>query len=364
VTPEYTSVPWTDGTVEDALQASAAGKTLPLANYSITAKNGKTYTGVLVGGNPFAHNPHPVTLQAVLIPLVVQIVGKRNGFFDPTAPDPCDGGISAVIRFIASPVVNPSELTFNGVDVGYYQYVDGFMRAEFWNEITQFHGGAGYSNPIQWTYFPEFVLPVFVDPATARVNGSGCAQYGLVSKPLLDQNIRNIAIPLLQAAGVIAPNQLAMFLLRNVASKNPPLGGSGCCTKGYHSAVGNPPQTYAVVDFNTSTNTVFGAVHDITTSVHELAEWMNDPLLSNTTPPWGGTGQVSGCNTGLEVGDPLTGTVLNFPGYGSTYHPQEIAFFSWFFNARHTPSLGAGGVFSSNGTFNGPAKKCPPGGSY
>ena len=364
VTPEYTSTPWADGTIEDALSFSAAGKSIPLTHYSITAKDGKTYKGVLVGGDPSKGGPQPVTLHAVLIPLVIQIVDKKqSALFDPTKPDPCDGGISALIRFIASPIVNPYDLTFNGVDVGYYQYVDGYMRAEFWNEISPIHGGSGYSNPIVWTYAPKFSLPAFIGSATGLVNGNGCGKYGLVSHPLLDEFIRYIAIPSLQAEGVIAPNQLAMFLLHNVVSQDT-VGSTKCCTKGYHSAVGSPPQTYAVVDFNTSTDSKFGAVHDITTSSHELAEWMNDPLVTNATPPWGNIGQVSGCDSTLEVGDPLEGTILDFSGFGSTYHPQELAFFSWFFNDQHTPSLGAGGVFSSNGKFKGPAKKCLPGGSY
>lgn len=66
--------------------------------------------------------------------------------FDPTAPNTCDGGISAVNRFNWSPVVEPvPNLTFNGVNVGTVQYVDGFMRAEFWNAIG---GSPAYANPI------------------------------------------------------------------------------------------------------------------------------------------------------------------------------------------------------------------------
>jgi hypothetical protein len=362
-TPEYQSLPWTDGTVEDALQFSNAGKTIPLTKYSITAKDGITYTGVLVGGDPSKGGPRPVTLHAVLIPLVIQIVGKRSfTTFDPTKADPCDFGISSVIRFIASPIVNPMDLKFNGVDVGYYQYVDGFMRAEFWHEISTINGGSGYSNPIVWSYAPKFILPAFIGSANGVVNGTGCAQYGAISHPLLDQFIRYIAIPILQAEGLIAPNQLAMFMVHNVVSQDT-VGSKKCCTKGYHNAVGSPPQTYAVVDFNTSTDSRFGSVHDITTSSHELAEWMNDPLVSNVTPKWGNVGQVSGCDSKLEDGDPLEGTVLNLYFFGYNYSPQELAFFSWFFNSKSTLSLGAGGVFSSNGHFPGPAKKCPPGGS-
>ena len=44
---------------------------------------------------------------------------------------------------------------------------------------------------------------------------------------------------------------------------------------------------------------------------------------------------------------------------GYSYHVQELAFFSWFFNGPSVPSYGAGGYFSSNGTFSGPAPACP-----
>ena len=45
---------------------------------------------------------------------------------------------------------------------------------------------------------------------------------------------------------------------------------------------------------------------------------------------------------------------------GVTYHPQENAFFSWFMGPVFT---GAGGKYSSNGTFGGDAKTCPTGGT-
>jgi hypothetical protein len=307
-----------------------------------------------------------VTIDVVLIPVIVQIISSKGvvTIFDPTQPDSCDGDVSNVERFRQSPIVHPSELTFNGVHVGKYQYVDGFMRAEFWNEIG---GSANYSNPLRWSFAKEaFLLPPFVGSAEGIVQGSTCSEYGLVSKTLLQTYIESFAIPLLQAAKVIAPHKLAAFLFHNlVSTTSTPLTAS-CCTKGFHNYVGSPPQTYAVMDFNTSTNSVFGKVHDITTASHELAEWMNDPLDSNATPAWNGTRPVpaSSCNVTLEVGDPLTGTVLALKRHGYKYHPQEMAFFSWFFNGQFVPSLGAGGEFSSAGTFSGPARVCPKGGSF
>ena len=91
---------------------------------------------------------------------------------------------------------------------------------------------------------------------------------------------------------------------------------------------------------------------------------MDDPLGTNATPAWGNVGQVSGCQGNLENGDPLSGKMM--PAYmlgGKAFHIQELAFFSWYFNKKGTASLGAGGKFSSNATFAGPAKACPPGGT-
>jgi len=89
---------------------------------------------------------------------------------------------------------------------------------------------------------------------------------------------------------------------------------------------------------------------------HEVAEWMNDPFGNNPTKPWGNIGQVSGCQNNLEVGDPLTGTGITDTLNGKTYHLQELAFFSWFYHS--SPSLGANGWFSSNGTFRTSAAPC------
>ena len=81
-----------------------------------------------------------------------------------------------------------------------------------------------------------------------------------------------------------------------------------------------------------------------------MGEFVNDPMLENLVPPWGNTGQVTGCQNNLEVGDPLTGNnvpPVTMPN-GFTYNLQELAFFSWFYGA---PSVGVNGWFSDNGTF-------------
>jgi hypothetical protein len=56
-----------------------------------------------------------------------------------------------------------------------------------------------------------------------------------------------------------------------------------------------------------------------------------------------------GCANYLEVGDPLSQSDYALKDGGFTYHPQELAFFSWFFRTK--PSWGTGGKYSFKGTF-------------
>jgi hypothetical protein len=70
---------------------------------------------------------------------------------------------------------------------------------------------------------------------------SGCSLLGVVSNNRLDNHIRSVLLPSLTSAGVIAPTQFALFLLRNVVQStvDPPTL-IRCCVFGYHSAVGTP----------------------------------------------------------------------------------------------------------------------------
>ena len=94
---------------------------------------------------------------------------------------------------------------------------------------------------------------------------------------------------------------------------------------------------------------LFTGSSDISALSHEVGEWQNDPNTVNPTPAWGHIGQVTGCQSNLEVGDPLSGTTFNDALGGFTYHPQELAFFSWFYHQK--PSLGVNGWYSDQGTF-------------
>ena len=115
-----------------ALSAATQGlaQSVPMTSYEIKTSRG-TYSGVLVGGNPFSENPGTVTIDAVLVPLVIQIFRPDGtmAIFDPLSADSnCGDKYSAENRFRNSPLVVPRDLTFNGVSVGKVQYIDGFMQ--------------------------------------------------------------------------------------------------------------------------------------------------------------------------------------------------------------------------------------------
>ncbi len=336
--------------------AVAPTGSVPMSSYTFTStKDGKSYTGVIVGTSPFSA-PASSTIPAVIVPLKITI---GTAVFDPTAPNTCDGGISVVNRFNNSPLVQVSPLTFNGVNVGTTQFIDGFRRAEFWTTIN---GSAGYHN----TLSPVTTAPVQSLTATGT-NGTtystGCSQLGIVTYSWMSSQL-NTLITNLTKSGVVSPTKFVIFLVSNVVQNQASTASlTNCCVLGFHSATGNPVQTYGIMDWDTTGD--FGAgTADASISSHEIGEWMDDPLGTNATPAWGNIGQVSGCQTNWEVGDPLSGTLM--PAItlnGKAYHMQELGFFSWYFNKLGVASVGTGDKFSSNGKFSGPSKVCPTGGT-
>jgi hypothetical protein len=251
-----------------------------------------------------------------------------------------------------------TSIGYNGTHIS-AQYIDGFRQAEFSTLV----GGTAYANPINFTTAATFNVSSNVVGRNGILysGSSGCAALGIVSYSWLDSYLRKTVLPALTSAGTVSPTSFVIFLMKNVVQstgRNP--SPNSCCILGYHGASGNPVQTYAAIDWDTTG--LFGLdSQDAAIASHEIGEWMDDPLGTNPTPNWGGSGQVSSCQNNLEVGDPLSGTDLPLV---NGYHLQELAFFSWYYNSQSTASLGTGGKFSGNGTFGGPSKACPPGGTY
>ena len=342
--------------------------TLPLFLFSVESnRDNNFYTGVMVGRDPF-NGGGRVTVDTPIIPLVIVTntigttvdgqgtISTKAGrtVFDPTiANTHCLSAPNNVPFKLTqqSPIFRNAHFNIGGTDVGFTQYIDAFQRANFWNVIDR--------NSYHVWLSPRTLAPIVLNiPAnqglalatTALGSPAFCAPLGIVNIDTFDGIITNQLLPLLKARGV-NPATFPIFILSNVVeSFTAPTDLNGCCVVGYHGTSGFPIQTYSPSDFDTTG--LFGGPSqgDTVTLAHEVGEWVNDPFGNNPTPRWGHVGQASGCQGNLEVGDPLSGTNAPpiFMPNGFTYHLQELAFFSWFFQ---TPSIGIHGWFSNNDTF-------------
>jgi hypothetical protein len=341
--------PWREGPAEAALRQSAAAATIPLAGYGITSsRDGNNYSGTIVGRNPLFHGARTTKIPVFIVPLVV-VEPDTGHAFDPTAADPSGclpSGTTGLSLSQGSPIfqVPPNHWTMNSTDVGSGQYNDVFQRAEFFDNVSVTGDRYHTALTVSTLGAQTFDVPAGQGQTIDATQFGGCGDLGTVDVTTMDNFLTGTLIPALAGQGV-GPTNFPFFLLYNVVMTE----GGGCCILGYHGATGSPLQTYSPTDFDSTG--VFTGVGNTSVLAHEIGEWLNDPTGNNPTPAWGHTGQVSGCQNNFEVGDPLTGT--NFPPVkmpnGFTYELQELAFFSWFYGA---PSIGAGGLFSNNGTFS------------
>jgi hypothetical protein len=351
---------------------------LPLWLFNVeSSRDDNDYTGVMVGASPFSDRGNKnISVGSYVVPLIIvtNSIATAVDFttgqittvpgvttFDPSAANACLSAPNNIPTelFKESPIFKPASFDFGGADMGKTQYVDAFQRGNFWTAL----GDHGIRHDYHVRLDPvRFLDPIVINvPAASGLAGIDpllfgpppyCPPFGIIDNQWLDAYLVSTILPALTRQGV-DPSNFPMFLLSNVVMASPVTNWFTCCTIGYHAWTGLPIQTYAVADFDSSGYFISPgnlAINDTGIWSHEVAEWMNDPFGNNPVPAWGHIGQQPGCQTNLEVGDPLTGTA--FPAVvmdnGFTYHLQELAFFSWFFGA---PSIGANGWFSDNGTF-------------
>ena len=350
--------------LQNAAAPPITGSTIPSFNYSVISPvDGKTYNGTIIGVNP-ATNPGKTTVvPTILVPVKLNFKysSTTSFIFDPTAADAgcLGGGNNAFSLTQLSPIFNDANFVLGGVNVGNTQYLDAFERANFWTDVIA-SGGANYHTLLGVAPMPTQTVTI-TSANSGTPNGTVYSFSGLcgtntgnINAPGLlgVMNINAwdpIARSLITKLG-ITPNSFVLFLFYNaVMSNGNPTNLNNCCILGYHSAVGS--QTYGNSEFEGRNQTLFSGTADTSVLSHEIGEWMDDPLVNNPTPAWGHIGQVSGCQGNLEVGDPLSGTLLptvKMPN-GFSYHLQELAFFDWFY--RITPSIGVHGWYSDDGTF-------------
>ncbi len=334
---------------------SLTAATTSVQRFTSTVNDGgTTFRYTMVGKNPFVVQATPSsTIKTLLVP--VRVVLPNGDTFDPTVAGPCDSSASAVTRTVQSPLVVNKAYSQGGTALGTGQYTDIFRRAEFFKQTKPSGINPGYHVRLNVSRLPVQTVHVPLAAAAEFSTATPCGEKtGAFEINWWDGFLTSTLLPSLSAQGV-TENTLPIFLLRDVVTFDTVT--SNCCILGYHSSTQTSlgKQTYAVADYESSGR--FIASNDISPLSHEVAEWMDDPFGSNPTKPWGNIGQVTGCQNNLEVGDPLSGTNLSVATSGHTYHPQELAFFSWFYHSK--PSLGVNGVFSNHGTFTTSAPACP-----
>lgn len=343
---------------------SDAAPGLPIWHYDVVSPvNGASYSGYIVGTDPFLRGARTTSIPVILVPFIVQFTNTSTGFtttFDPsTAPDAgCTAGQTAMSLVENSPIFQNYPWTLNGVDVGMTQYLDAFQRSNFWEGVQEAENHV--HTLLTYTVGEPLRLPLSYSSPTAAAGirtgvtttctnpgGSGSTN-GAAYQGVVDYDVLERAMAGYIASHQITPNQFPIFILYNVMySQNGSfyLGGYHFSEAPYPQVLTSPGQTYAMANFRTNGSGPF----DVSILSHEIAEWLNDPGGFNMVPPWGNIGEVTGCKRYLEVGDPLTQTDLppiTGPN-GFAYHLQELAYFSWFFRMA---SFGAGGKFSDNGT--------------
>lgn len=309
----------------------------------------------MVGQNPTQTLANPTTnLTVPVIPVVLTF--SDGTVFDPTVADSvCSTQGVPLSLMLASPLFNDHTYAPGGTTVGNTEYHDFFQRANFWQ----------YTNPNGIN--PDFhillnastgtPLKITVPADSGKTAPASCGRMGEMEINWFDDYLQTTGFKQLAANGVPL-SSVPVFMLYNVVMYDSSI--STCCILGYHSAFNNPNyangvQTYAVGDFDTAGG--FGNTLDVSSFSHEIAELIDDPTGNNPTPPWGNVGQVTGCQSNLEVGDPLSGTDITVTMSNNyVYHVQELAFLSWFY--RQAPSVGVNGWYSSNDSFKIPATSC------
>ena len=337
-------------TAAQARASALAGTTVPEYTAKVTVGT-KTFTYRIVGKNPAIKVSNPATtVKAEIVPLIMKFGGHT---WDPTKVDSCDPGASALSRTQKSPVIASQAWKFGGTSIGTGQYIDAFQRAEFWKFAKPGGINPTFGDSLSVKTLKAVTINVPLAQAATAPISCGNGLLGAANINWLDPFLQSTVIPSLASQGVTSTT-LPIFVLHNFVEY---IGNvSQCCVLGYHNIFNTSAgaQTYSLAMYDNSH--AFTGSSDISALSHEVGEWQNDPNTVNPTPAWGHIGQVTGCQSNLEVGDPLSGTTFADTLNGFTYHPQELAFFSWFYH--QSPSLGVNGWFSNKGTFRTFAANC------
>lgn len=283
--------------------------------------NGRTYPYVMVGTNPASGSPS--TVPVLLVPIRI-VMGDGSVF---PASDTLE-------RSINSPLFSDSDYI-----TGRGQFVDAVQRATFWNSMPPNRNWHLRLVPVSPDDDSSLTLRIPDDYGFVLVQQSTGKKFAIIDETFFDFALESI---ITQKS---IPGAFVVGLLHNVVlARMPDLLGT-CCVFGFHTYTNVSHDNQGIENVQTwgyaswVDSGFFGNpnIADVAGLSHELAEWANDPFLSNTVPAWfAPTAAQFGCTTLLETGDPIIGSSLPVRLNGFTYHPQTQALLPWF--ARMIPS--------------------------
>ena len=303
---------------QDLLQAT---KEVPLwkGTYQYA---GKSYSYLMVGTDP-SKGSVTTTVPVYIVPL--KLTFSDGTIFDATAPMV---GLheSATQAVEMSPIFQSVGWTEGSINVGTTQYIDAFQRANFWSSVSttspDYHVLLGVP-----TILPEQSYTVPANQGSTMPGPVPGTVRGTVSNAFLDNTITPDVFTKFPQ---ITAKSFTIFLDYNVFP-----GGA----YGFHDVWRKNPgagNTYTYVSYLEPYVQLIDA--DISTLAHEVAEWMDDPFGSNSTP----------CGI-LEVGDPLNNVIFEVQLNGMTWHPQDLVFAPWF---TYQPSFSVNGWLTFKNTFS------------
>ncbi len=299
----------------------------------------------MVGADPTQPGAGTSMIPVVILPIRLSFPASATTLSPEDAA--CGDTVPALTRFVDSPIFQAVDWNDATGFAGNTQFADAFQRANLFK----------YTSAISPDYHvllaPITVLPAvpYTAPAGATVEpNTACPGRFMGGVPIsFMDSIYHEQV----AMHHITADALLILLTYDVKFLLPTHG----FYLGYHNSDGL--QTYIVVSY---ADAGFSAApgfstSDIAVPSHEVAEWLDNPFLSNViSPDWADPNAPQDCDDRIEVGDPLDGYNYPVPTPGYTYHVQELVYFSWF--ARDNPSIAYDGRYSTRGTFAVPAKSC------
>jgi probable HAF family extracellular repeat protein len=304
---------------------------IPTWNHTLSV-DGLEFHYTMVGTDPSKGSATTI-VPTVVIPM--RFVFSDGTIMDSTA-DLFDGGVTALQGTIDSPIFQPTDFSAGNLSIGDTQFADAYQRANFWDLVSarspDYHVLLGQPQvaPTQTLVVPPedgFVLTILGRSA------------GVINEQWAFENYLRI-----MAKIGTQPQTLPIFVNGYTFFTN---GDSA-----FHTAINLPPdangrpqvQTFIAAEYSPAND----PSPDILPLSHEVAEWLDDPFINGFVPHWTIPGSSDCDGDILEVGDPLNSVQFQIPFHNRVYHPQDIAFLSWF--VRDSPSRAINGYYSFNNT--------------